>query len=128
MKTLRMNQSLQPYPIASSPCGVKNHVSTMSMVIHVFISSTGEAEAGRSMSLKLAWSIEGSPSQTRLHIETLSSPHKINYCIIIIINNNNKWCLSSPGSSSHSLFLFPSTDVIHTLLTASSVCLIIPCH
>jgi hypothetical protein len=43
------------------------------MVMYGFKSSTREAEAGRSLSLKSAWSTEQVLGQPRLHKETLST-------------------------------------------------------
>jgi hypothetical protein len=42
------------------------------MVAHIFSPSTPEAEAGRSLSLRPAWSIEQVLGQPELHRETLS--------------------------------------------------------
>ena len=41
-------------------------------MVHAFNPSFWEAEAGRSLSLRLAWSIEQAPGQPGLHRETLS--------------------------------------------------------
>jgi hypothetical protein len=47
------------------------------VVAHAFNPSTWEAEAGRSLSSRPAWSIEGGvPGQPRLHGETLSKKKK----------------------------------------------------
>jgi hypothetical protein len=46
------------------------------VVAHAFNPSTQEAEAGRSMSLRPAWSTELVPGQPGLHRETLSKTAK----------------------------------------------------
>ena len=40
-------------------------------MVHAFTISTQEAEAGESLSLRIAWSIDGVPGQSKLHNETL---------------------------------------------------------
>jgi hypothetical protein len=50
--------------------------STPAMVAHAFNPSTWEAEAGRFLSLRPAWSTEWVPRQPRLHRETLSRKQK----------------------------------------------------
>jgi hypothetical protein len=46
------------------------------VVAHAFNPSTGEAEAGRFLSLRPAWSTEWVPGQPGLHRETLSRKNK----------------------------------------------------
>jgi hypothetical protein len=46
--------------------------------VHAFNPSTWEAEAGRFLSLRPAWSTEGVPGQPGLHRETLSRKNKTN--------------------------------------------------
>jgi hypothetical protein len=46
------------------------------VVAHIFNPSTWEAEAGRFLSLRPAWSTEHVPSQPGLHRETLSQKKK----------------------------------------------------
>jgi hypothetical protein len=46
------------------------------LVAHAFNPSTWEAEAGRFLSSRLAWSIEWVPGQPGLHRETLSWKNK----------------------------------------------------
>jgi hypothetical protein len=48
------------------------YLTQLGMVVHAFNPSTWEAEAGRFLSLRLAWSSERSPGQPGLHRETLS--------------------------------------------------------
>jgi hypothetical protein len=48
------------------------------VVVHNFNPSTGEVEAGRSLSSRPAWSIEQVPGQPRLHRKTLSPKTKQN--------------------------------------------------
>jgi ABC-type phosphate/phosphonate transport system substrate-binding protein len=48
----------------------------LDMVVHAFNPSTWEAEAGRFLSLKLAWFTELVPGQPWLHRETLSQKKK----------------------------------------------------
>jgi major histocompatibility complex class I len=53
-------------------------VTSRAVVAHTFNPSTQEAEAGRFLSSRPAWSTESVPEQPELHRETLSQ------------NNNNK--------------------------------------
>jgi hypothetical protein len=46
------------------------------MVVHAFNPSTWEAEAGRSLSLRPAWSTKWVPGQPELYRETLSPGKK----------------------------------------------------
>jgi hypothetical protein len=48
------------------------------MVAHTFSPSTWEAEAGKFLSSRPAWSTEGVPGQPRVHRETLSRKTKTN--------------------------------------------------
>jgi hypothetical protein len=58
----------------------KSHIASQVVVVaHTFSSSTQEAEAGKSLSLRPAWSTEQVPGQAGLHREVLSlpsQPHK----------------------------------------------------
>jgi hypothetical protein len=47
-------------------------MSTRAVVVHTFNSSTWEAEAGRFLSSRPAWSTKWVPGQPGLHRETLS--------------------------------------------------------
>ena len=46
--------------------------TSQAVVAHSFSPSTQEAEAGRSLSSRLAWATEEVPGQPELHTETLS--------------------------------------------------------
>jgi hypothetical protein len=65
------------------------------VVVQAFIPSTQEAEAGRFLNSKPAWSIEQVPGQPGLRRETLSqkTDNKINKKFIII--RSNKQSISS---------------------------------
>jgi hypothetical protein len=54
----------------------ENEFLSSAVEVHTFVPSTREAEAGSSLSLRLAWSTDGAPGQPRLHRETLSQTNK----------------------------------------------------
>jgi hypothetical protein len=51
--------------------------TSLAVVVHTFNLSTWEAETGRSLSSKTAWSTDQVPEQLGLHRETLPQKYKI---------------------------------------------------